>query len=318
MKLSVVIPCYNCAKTVIETLCSVEGQNFGECEIVLINDGSTDDTQAILEAHVENNQKNIAIKLINQQNSGVSRARNVGIENSTGDYVLFLDADDFLTPGCFAAIHQMLLTFSYDVVAGKRAWSLEDMASKANCEEWCDIAPNELLKQYTISKKDFGISSFLLKKQVLDEYCIRFTEGCKYGEDWEFITKCLSRCTNAGAFDGYFFFCRVLETSVSRTMSWNQTDVIGATERVTEYLKANEYIEADWFDQYMYPRAIFSVAHRFARARDKRLYQQFISTYDVRTQMKRMLKHKDVDWKSRVAAGAYLLSPKLFYILSVR
>jgi len=92
--ISVIIPAYNSEDTIIKALNSVKNQTYkGEIEIVVINDGSKDKTQNIIENY-QNENKDINLILINQTNSGVSRARNEGLKMSKGEYICFLDSDD--------------------------------------------------------------------------------------------------------------------------------------------------------------------------------------------------------------------------------
>ena len=91
-KVSVIIPCYNCANLVEETLESLRNQTCRDFEIICVNDGSTDDTLAVLERWKECN--GLDMQIISQPNGGVSRARNAGIQAAQGEYLLFLDADD--------------------------------------------------------------------------------------------------------------------------------------------------------------------------------------------------------------------------------
>ncbi|UOX32761.1 glycosyltransferase [Flavobacterium sediminilitoris] len=91
--ISVIIPLYNKSKSISNTLNSVLRQSFSDFEIIIINDGSTDNSVDIIKK--KNDER---IKIINQKNKGVSFARNIGIEKSNGDYILFLDADDYLYP----------------------------------------------------------------------------------------------------------------------------------------------------------------------------------------------------------------------------
>ncbi|SFT41895.1 Glycosyltransferase involved in cell wall bisynthesis [Algoriphagus locisalis] len=93
---SIIIPVYNKAAFVIETLDSALGQSYPNIELILVNDGSTDGSMAILETYQSNFPDKI--NLINQPNGGVSKATNVGIQASKGEYIQFLDADDILSP----------------------------------------------------------------------------------------------------------------------------------------------------------------------------------------------------------------------------
>lgn len=93
---SIIIPTYNCAKYILEAINSVLNQTYQNLEIIIINDGSTDNTQELVQSYINNfNEK---IKYIYQENNGHAVARNVGILNSNGEYIAFLDADDIWLP----------------------------------------------------------------------------------------------------------------------------------------------------------------------------------------------------------------------------
>lgn len=89
---SVIIPAYNAAQTIVQTLSSVFMQTYTLLEIIVVNDGSTDETASILSAYHDK------IKLITTVNKGVSNARNLGLSYATGKYIQFLDSDDLLLP----------------------------------------------------------------------------------------------------------------------------------------------------------------------------------------------------------------------------
>lgn len=90
-KVSVIIPIYNAEKRIEKCLDSILNQKYDNIEIICVNDGSTDDTTRILEVYSNNDSR---IIVINKENEGVSKARNTGIENATGKYIVFIDADD--------------------------------------------------------------------------------------------------------------------------------------------------------------------------------------------------------------------------------
>lgn len=96
MKISVIIPLYNKEKQIRYTIDSILKQDFTDFELIIINDGSTDNSLKIVK---EINDERI--KIINQTNAGVSVARNRGIDEAKGEYVFFIDADDHLLPGAF-------------------------------------------------------------------------------------------------------------------------------------------------------------------------------------------------------------------------
>lgn len=89
-KVSIIIPCYNCEKTIEKTLHSVLSQTYENIEIITINDGSTDNTLKKIEKFKE------SIFIFNQENKGQTVTRNIGVKKATGNYLLFLDSDDVI------------------------------------------------------------------------------------------------------------------------------------------------------------------------------------------------------------------------------
>ena len=94
--ISVIIPCYNCQEFISETLESLACQSYRDFEVICVNDGSTDETQSVLEAWQAN--RKFEMHIVNQENGGVSRARNAGIVVASGEYITFLDSDDLYHP----------------------------------------------------------------------------------------------------------------------------------------------------------------------------------------------------------------------------
>ena len=101
MKLSVIIPAYNAAKTLERCLDSIINQTYTSLEIIVVNDGSSDDTLKICEKYAKNDNR---IIIINNENNGVSYSRNCGINAASGDYITFVDSDDYLDLNCFEIV----------------------------------------------------------------------------------------------------------------------------------------------------------------------------------------------------------------------
>ncbi len=92
-KISVVIPAYNAERTIERCISSIKNQTYNNLEIIVVNDGSTDSTEDVVKNLQLYDER---IRLISVQNGGVSHARNVGIDNATGDYITFVDSDDYI------------------------------------------------------------------------------------------------------------------------------------------------------------------------------------------------------------------------------
>ncbi len=118
-RISIIIPCYNQGDYLEDCLESAYNQTMQAYEILVINDGSTDDSQEIAERYMFKEFPLIAspVRVINQVNKGLASARNTGIMNATGDYVFFLDADDILEEHAIERITQEIMATNADIIA---------------------------------------------------------------------------------------------------------------------------------------------------------------------------------------------------------
>ena len=117
--ISLIIPCYNAAQTLDKCLNSVITQSYNNLEIVIIDDGSTDESSIIYEKFQVKDERIIIFK---QQNSGVSKARNKGITAATGEYICFVDSDDWVEPNYCAELYSLLLNNDADIAIIEAAY----------------------------------------------------------------------------------------------------------------------------------------------------------------------------------------------------
>lgn len=180
---SIVIPVYNTQKYLSECLDSIINQSYKNLEIIVINDGSTDNSQNIIDEYVKKDKRIISIY---QNNSGVSAARNSGLDNSSGDYVCFVDSDDFIRKDFIENLINVMSKYNADVTTTKS--NLDDV----NIEnvEVLD-ADKALVRMYygKLEKSDNGVQMFSLK--LLKENNITFDEDKKVCEDFDFFAKAL-------------------------------------------------------------------------------------------------------------------------------
>lgn len=315
-EISVIIPCHNCGGTIARTLESVLKQDFGDYEIVVVDDGSSDDSMQTIDRILRTS--GAPIRVHRQANAGVSAARNVGMAMSRGRYLLFLDGDDLLADGLLQAVSDTMKAKRMDMLCFRYTRREEQLCPiQMNDHAVETVEVSDLLKKLTYSKRDILFCSFAYDSGIIRKYDIQFTAGARYGEDWEFTTKYLAHCSSAGMLEQCGYFYRMVATSVTSTIRYSQTDAIAAAERTHVYLRDMGHPFAADFGEYMYPRAVFSVAHRFGNARDRALFARLLREYDVKDVMKRMLRNPNVDVKSRLAAAAYLIHPELFYLICV-
>lgn len=178
---SVVIPTYNYAQFVSEAIDSVLAQTFPNVEIIVVDDGSTDNTKEVLSGY------GAKIKYIFQKNKGVSAARNFGVRNSTGDLIAFLDADDTWFPD---KIEKQIECFSVDAEVGYVHCSLEEYDVYKNIiGKYLDGANGWLADDLLLLRPVIvGPGSTLLLKRGVFDATGGFDERpiMRASEDWEF------------------------------------------------------------------------------------------------------------------------------------
>ena len=114
MRLSVIIPAYNCADTIEATLDSVLAQEVSGMEVIAVNDGSTDRTGEVLKRYARADER---VRVFTTENKGPAHARNFGIAAAQGGYIAFADSDDLLRPGMYAALLSLAEENGLDVAA---------------------------------------------------------------------------------------------------------------------------------------------------------------------------------------------------------
>lgn len=194
IKVSIIMPVYNCERFLAQTLDSIVNQSFHDYELIVVNDGSTDNSKKILEKY-SSILPNMYI--INQANMGVSVARNKGLAVAQGEYVCFVDADDWMHPDFLRIMMDVLQTSEadiafceyepfYDVVQLDRG--IVDVQSIRAIELW------EKYREYTFDYiMQLGLGTALWNKvfrtDVLKKYQIHFDINLAFGEDMFFNWK---------------------------------------------------------------------------------------------------------------------------------
>lgn len=121
--ISLIIPCYNAEKTLEKCMISVMGQTYGNLEIIIVDDGSTDGSSQIYYKHQSQDDR---IKVIKQKNAGVSKARNVGLQSATGAYICFVDSDDWVEANYCAKLFQLITNENADIAIIEASYEDEE------------------------------------------------------------------------------------------------------------------------------------------------------------------------------------------------
>ena len=193
--ISIIIPVYNGEKYTKEALDSIYSQENADFEVIVVDDGSTDDTAEILDQFSD-------AKVIHQRNCGTSFARNRGLEEAQGEFVLFFDADDVLCPGALAKMENAMS--GNEMVAGN--YDKVDVSGKVLCKKASLVVPSTL---YEFSYAPPVLGAKLFSRDIIEKHNIRFHPRLRVAEDLNFYLKYLSVITKAEFLDESLFQYRL-------------------------------------------------------------------------------------------------------------
>ncbi|MDY3006999.1 glycosyltransferase family 2 protein, partial [Anaerococcus porci] len=188
-KLTVIIPLYNREDKVKDTILSIENQTCKDFEILVIDDGSTDNSKKVIESLMKDYDN---IRYIYKENGGVSSARNLGIKKSTTKYISFLDSDDLYEVDFVEKMLCIIRENDGDIaICG---YYIEDDYEKR--ESKTKFISKDILYNYILGKNNFHTSTFVFKKEFIRKNNIYFYEDLSWGEDISFFIKAMSKTKN--------------------------------------------------------------------------------------------------------------------------
>lgn len=248
LKVSVIIPVYNAADLLPRAVGSVLMQDFSDMEVILVDDGSTDDSYSVCD---ELAQSDMRIRVIRKSNGGVSSARNAGLDVAKGEYVMFLDADDAI---CDLTLSRMCRDDADFVLAGfeksvdgaisesyKPKGNFKYQGVRELCRFFDDVLPRE--NTYILNSACFK----LFRRSILLEKNIRFVEGLSFAEDKLFVISFLehvqSVCTVSAVV--YTYFIRHSSLSSDMVSDRHICEIIRLLECYSPVLKKLEVRYAD-------------------------------------------------------------------------
>lgn len=221
VKVSVIIPVYNCEKYIGECIESLINQTLKECEFIFVNDGSSDKSKEIIEGYAKGDNR---IKLINQKNSGVSVARNTGLENAVGEYIGFVDGDDYIDVDYYENLYNAAKSNLCEIVICDWKSEVNGVENKLNLP----FERNKVLNKRYIEDK---IYPFFIKEDSLNSVCnkifnnnlikknnIMFPVGVELGEDGFFNVVATTYADKVYYLDSSGYYYREVEGSATRNV----------------------------------------------------------------------------------------------------
>lgn len=249
---SVIIPVYKVEKYLNQCVDSVLHQTYKEIEVILVDDGSPDGCPQICDEYAEKDER---VRVIRQENSGLSEARNAGIDVLTGDYVLFLDGDDFFDDKeAIGRLVERVNCTKVDVLNYSYKKYYEDSGEKV--PQFSNIPPmpiktKEKLVQLEYITKDFlyiaSACNKLIRSSVLSEH-MRFEKG-KLSEDVEWCARLLCHANSFDFVCENFYCYRQRSTSITHTMQ--EKACVDLTSNIEGCMKIAEQAENE-VKKYLY------------------------------------------------------------------
>ena len=305
IKVSVIVPVYNSAEYISSTLDSIINQDFNGFELIVVDDGSTDDSLEIIREKLS--KSTVSHKIIHQENSGVSSARNRGIEESQGEYLVFVDSDDYITGNHISELYNGETDFSLIQFVKKEG----EKVSAPNHISKRLMACDEFIKAELNMQVPFNFWQLMYRASIVNDNNIRFNPDYIYGEDIEFALKALSLGEEVAISNEVTYYYIQREDSAIKTSDYRRFEVVEIFENLAEFYKEQGRNDlAELIITSRIPKAIFGNMNYF-----------FYNNYDFDEVMAKMqeldlftkLSKYEGDSKFKYKIKAFLLNPKIYY-----
>ncbi len=268
-KVSVIVPVYNMEKYLERCVDSILAQTYANLEVILVDDGSADSSGAICDSYAERDNR---IRVVHKANSGLSSARNAGLDIALGDYIGFVDSDDYISPEMYQLLASALDKSDCEIANVMYVRVDENgatMPSKVPHNTDKEISAEQFLRELMLHTGDVSVWSKLFKKEIFDN--VRFPEG-KLNEDLIFMLDVFKRVNKVAfvAKVGYFYFTR--SGSISSGYGKAVVDMVDnslAAKKIVDYSYPSLKEETSRFALYQHMAYLLLVPASDAKKQNK-------------------------------------------------
>lgn len=245
---SIIIPCYNAEKYIIETIRSLINQTYSNWELIIVNDGSTDNSLAIIKEFAEKDKR---ISFIDKSNSGVSDSRNKGLEKSKGDFIAFLDADDIWKPEYLEKQITNLQQANQHTISYTACQLINQNGEKLNYQIRGENNPQ--LDDFLIQKANYNTNpSGIVYKKECFEKVKGFDVNLSNNADQDILIQMLAKGNSIGYIDELLWDYRMHDNNMSKNIS--------VLEKDTLYL-FNKCVNQKLFTNFWFKQKCFSIMY---------------------------------------------------------
>ena len=267
-KVSVIVPIYNVEKYLEKCINSLLSQTLEDIQIILVNDGSKDNSGTIAKKYAKKNKDKVIY--VEKENGGLSDARNYGLKYATGDFVAFLDSDDYIEKNAYEEMYNKAIEENSDYVECDFIWEYPNKA--------------KIDKQYKYQNKNEMLSfvrvvawNKLIKRSLITEHNLEFPKGLRY-EDVEFTYKLIPYINKFAYVDKPFIHYVQREGSIANVQNERTAEIFTVLDEVIEFYKKNNiYEEYKEELEYNYARYLLcSSLKRMCKIKDKKTRKELL------------------------------------------
>ena len=268
-KVSVIVPIYNVEKYLEKCINSLLSQTLEDIQIILVNDGSKDNSGNIAKEYEKNNKNRVIY--VEKENGGLSDARNYGLKYATSDFIAFLDSDDYIEKNAYEEMYNKAIEENADYVECDFIWEF----------------PNKIRvdKQYPYKNKKEMLSfvrvvawNKLIKRQLITDNNLEFPKGLRY-EDVEFTYKLIPFVNKFAYVDKPFIHYVQREGSIANVQNERTAEIFTVLDNVIEFYKKNNIYEKYRDElEYNYARYLLcSSLKRMCKIKDKTIRKKLLT-----------------------------------------
>lgn len=263
---SIIVPIYNAENYLDKCIESLLNQTKKEIEIILINDGSTDNSEKIIKSY-----KDKRIKYFKNENQGIGKTRNFGIEKATGKYIMFVDSDDYIDKNMAKLMFDKAFSNSLDMVV----CDYYKVINNENIEEKLPSFKPTTLKNSPNLLCDINLSPWnkIYKTSLIKDNNIKFVENLKY-EDALFVIEALDIANKIGKVNKCLNYYVIHGNSETTVRDKRVYDILKIIDRIRKYFKGKDYIKES-LDK-LTVRIITNYTIQQRVQKDKKIGMQFI------------------------------------------
>ncbi|MCI3937290.1 glycosyltransferase [Chryseobacterium aahli] len=313
--ISIIVPVYNVENYLAKCLDSLMNQTYQNIEILVVNDGSKDSSERIIQDYAQRFPEKI--KAFNKENGGLSDARNFGLDHVAGDYVGFVDSDDYVTETMFEEMLNLALKHQAEIVI----CNIQKVDEHGNVTQKLTQIPNmpekiDLESHFSVfSDLSYFACNKLFKKDLFKDK--RFKKGIHY-EDIQLIPQLLLECKTLAQTQNFHYQYLERTDSISKTHTEKGLDILNAVKDVEVFFQKSQYsTKLKELKNFQILEGIYTFLAYLAFVKDESVFYEMAHQLDVFIQ-ERNINFKDILNYNRFDTNYILSLPlkkKIFYLL---